>query len=161
MRTVKAWRARVVFIALIVLVTSSGCSGDSEQATGDAKRQTYDEVMADYTATREKLAQDIPSGVTWTARTGFRRDEEFQGTTTGQQAAEYQWQCIWMKEYLDSAASPGARTDSALGRLEKIPTQAGWRTLDSVGQENFTKDMQAAKLGDPSGWQAQYDANCR
>ncbi|MCC2270007.1 hypothetical protein LKM28_27390 [Streptomyces sp. CT1-17] len=77
--------------------------------------------------------------------------------------AQYHWQCTWEKEWLTSQEEGGTRADTALAELEKAPKMKymSKEHLDDQGRSDFLAYLDRAKLGDPSGFQMDYTANCQ
>ena len=81
-----------------------------------------------------------------------------QGDT---QASNY-YQCAWERQWLDTYASDEQAASKALHELEKVPSMPfmGPDRCDDATRNFFKEHMRKAKLGDPSGFQQDVQANC-
>ncbi|MGY5054068.1 hypothetical protein ACWDFR_08335 [Streptomyces sp. 900105755] len=77
--------------------------------------------------------------------------------------AQYYWQCAWEKEWLTAQEKGGTRADAALTELKKAPRMEymSKEHLDDQGRSDFSAYLDRAELGDPSGFQMDYTANCQ
>ncbi|WP_129862086.1 hypothetical protein [Streptomyces albidoflavus] len=77
--------------------------------------------------------------------------------------AQYYWQCAWEKEWLTAQGEDDARAKIALTELKKASKMKymSKEHLDDQGRSDFLAYLDRAILGDPSGFQMDYTANCQ
>ncbi|MCM8555973.1 hypothetical protein [Streptomyces sp. STCH 565 A] len=120
----------------------------------DAAAQEYKEAAADLNL--PKGADDFP-GLPEPAE-----DTQYQ-KGVGLVQAQYYWQCAWEKEWLTGQEKNDARAKTALAELENAPKMEymSKEHLDDQGRSDFLAYLDRAILGDPSGFQMDYTANCQ
>ncbi|MCZ4101163.1 hypothetical protein [Streptomyces sp. H39-C1] len=131
----------------------AGCS-ESNEFTG------YDKAAAEYRDAAGDLT--LPQGAKPFPGLPEPKQKTSYQNGVGLVTAQYFWRCSWEKEWLDSQGSDKTRAGKALAELKKSPSMDFMSKdhLDDTGRSMFTEYMDKAELGDPSGFQQHYSANC-
>jgi hypothetical protein len=121
----------------------------------------FDEAAAEYDAAAAELA--LPNGAKKFPGLPKPQEDTRYQKGVGIVQAQYYWQCAWEKEWLASQGDGGDQAKAALAELEKAPKMKymSKEHLDDQGRSDFLAYLDRAKLGDPSGFQMDYTANCQ
>lgn len=156
----------VTFTAALVSVAilAAGCSEQSQETNhgtdGARKIVNYEQMQEEYKDSVKNLAwpeeYTPPSEVS-----GENPDASYQegfGDTRASQAYE----CAWAKQWLATYSSDSSKAKEALEALERVPEMGYMSTerADDATRRFFRDYLDRAKLGDPSGFQEDVQANC-
>lgn len=152
-------------VVMCVVLLASGCSGQSQNANpaagGARKFVNYDQMQQEY--------KDSVKNLTWPA--GYTPPDELSGEDLdasyqegyGDTRASMAYECAWAKQWLATYSSDSDKAEQALEALGKIP-EMGYMSparADDTTRRFFKDYLDRAKLGDPSGFQEDVQANCR
>lgn len=150
------------FVAAAIL--AAGCSGQSENAnpsTGGARKiVNYDQMQQEYKNSVENLAW--PHGYTPPSEVSGENPKGNYQEGFGDTRASQAYECAWAKQWLATYSSDSGKAKEALEALEKVP-EMGYMSSERADDatRRFFKDyLDRAKLGDPSGFQEDVQANC-
>jgi len=138
----------------VIMVSISGCSSEDE-FTG------YGPAAGEYRDAAAKLT--LPGGAKGFPGLAKPEEETSYQQGFGLTQAQFYWRCAWEREWLDTQGSDGKRAKVALFELQKAHSMEfmSKKHLDDLGRSNFDAYMEQAKLGDPSGFQQHFKANCK
>lgn len=160
---------RRLALAGALLLALTGC-GASAAAPGSPPRAAvdsgverellgYDQMVSEYQAVKARLT--LPAGIEFPATVAPPSQPTMYETGIGTTHAETFWLCAWEEEWLTTRASDPARAAAALAQLRTAPdTDFMSLYLDEAGRRLFAEYLQKADLGDPSGFQQTFTANC-
>ena len=120
---------------------------------------TYGQVVDQYQQSQADFP--LPEGVTYPAfPDGYDTSSSYQ-QPYGTVITFGVYECAWEKEWLQTRSVDNTRATAALDVLLGLPEQPIFQqTIAPDSQEYFQGLLDDASLGDPSGIQGFYDANC-
>lgn len=147
-------------LAVALLLASCGGDGDGTEDSGDAT--DVQGALKEYKEAQDELT--LPAGVVWPDSTPTLQPSADAGMFergVGLQEAQTVWYCAWSKVAL---TSDGQTRSEALENLNEFPEQFGsngkFAKGDDVLRQSYTAQLEAARLGDYSLIQRNFELNC-
>lgn len=155
-------RAITAVLVCAVLFSTAACSQREEdsQNAGGSSVVSYEKINEEYKQSISKL--DWPDSYTPpTDLEGEDTKQSFQ-TGYGDTRASILFECAWEKEWLNTYASDASRANRAIEQLSKVPDMGYMspQRADDATRRFFKDYLDRARLGDPSGFQENVEANC-